>query len=99
MRVYFTPQAIDDLDEIVDYIALDNLKRALSFSGELRQAAQKIGDAPYGFSLVDRERSADIRHKAYENYTIFYHVQRDQVEVLHIFHGARDYGACLFPEA
>ncbi len=99
MRVYFTPQAIDDLDDIAGYIALDNPKRALSFSRELRQSAQNIGDMPYGFPLVDRDRSEEVRHKPHGNYTIFYCIHREQVEILHILHGARDVDPILFPNA
>jgi toxin ParE1/3/4 len=34
MRAHFTPQAEIDLEEIGDFIALDNPERAVSFIGE-----------------------------------------------------------------
>jgi len=39
MRVYFTDEAEADLEEIADYIALDNPDRAVSFMEELRAKA------------------------------------------------------------
>ena len=45
MRAYLTPQAEIDLEEIGDYIALDNPKRAVSFIREIRQHCEKITDA------------------------------------------------------
>jgi toxin ParE1/3/4 len=35
MRAYFTPQAEIDLEEVGDYIALDNPRRAISFIREI----------------------------------------------------------------
>jgi toxin ParE1/3/4 len=42
MRAHLTPQAEIDLEEIGDYIALDNPKRAVSFIREIRQHCEKI---------------------------------------------------------
>ncbi|UGQ46703.1 type II toxin-antitoxin system RelE/ParE family toxin [Massilia endophytica] len=36
------PQAISDLEEIADYIALDNPRRAVSFIDELRRQCRRI---------------------------------------------------------
>ena|SRR5258708_917994 len=46
MRAHLTPQAEIDLEEIGDYIALDNPKRAVSFIREIRQHCEKIADGP-----------------------------------------------------
>jgi toxin ParE1/3/4 len=42
MRAHFTPQAEIDLEEVGDYIALDNPGRAVSFIREIRQHCEKI---------------------------------------------------------
>jgi len=46
MRAHLTPQAEIDLEEIGDYIALDNPKRAVSFIREIRQHCEQIADGP-----------------------------------------------------
>jgi toxin ParE1/3/4 len=46
MRAHFTPQAEIDLEEIGDYVALDNPKRAVSFIREIRQHCERIADGP-----------------------------------------------------
>ena len=55
MRAHLTPQAEIDLEEIGDYIALDNPKRAVSFVREIRQHCEKIAEGPlhYGARLDD----------------------------------------------
>jgi toxin ParE1/3/4 len=47
MRAHFTPQAEIDLEEVGDYIALDNPGRAVSFIREIRQHCEKIADGPH----------------------------------------------------
>ncbi len=49
MRLIFAPLATADLEEIGDYIALDNPPRALSFIRELRAQCRKILDNPLAF--------------------------------------------------
>ena len=46
MRAHFTPQAEIDLEEVGDYIALDNPGRAVSFIREIRQHCEKIAGGP-----------------------------------------------------
>jgi toxin ParE1/3/4 len=38
-----------------------------------------------------------IRQKVHGNYLIFYRVVTDQVQIIHILHGARDDEGLLFP--
>jgi len=50
MRAHFTPQAEIDLEEVGDYIALDNPRRAVSFIREIRQRCEKIADGPHHYA-------------------------------------------------
>lgn len=51
MRAYFTPQAEIDLEEVGDYIALDNPRRAISFIREIRQHCEKIADGSHHYAV------------------------------------------------
>jgi len=44
MRAHFTPQAEIDLEEVGDYIALDNPRRAVTFIREVRQHCELLRD-------------------------------------------------------
>ena len=68
MRAYLTPQAEADLEEIGDYIALDNPRRAVPFIREIREHCEKIAEGPQGSSrritimtAGARTRSTNIR--------------------------------------
>ena len=95
MIVRLTAEAENDLEQIGDYIAQDNPKRALSFVLSLRDKCLSLADAPYGFPLVTRYERHGIRRRVYGNYLIFYRVDGDYVSVIHILHGARDFPAFL----
>ncbi|MCB2050421.1 MAG: type II toxin-antitoxin system RelE/ParE family toxin [Novosphingobium sp.] len=97
MIVHLTAEAERDLEAIGDYIAQDNPARALGFLRELRAKCLKLAEMPERFPLVPRYETSGVRRCNHGNYLIFYRVEPDKVTVLHILHGARDYGAILFP--
>ena len=98
MIVHVSAEAERDLERIADHIARDNPARALGFLGELRAKCLDLADFPERFPLVPRYEKHGVRHRVHGNYLIFYRAQADEVTVLHVLHGAMDYGPLLFPE-
>lgn len=98
MKVVLTAEALSDLERIGDYIAQDNPLRARSFVAELLGKARGLADLPEGFPLVPRFAHLGIRPRLYGNYLIFYRVDAQQITVIHILHGARDYEVLLSSE-
>ena len=97
MIVCLTAEAERDLEEIGDRIARDDPRRAVSFIQELRAACLGLADFPARFPLVPRYERQGVRHRVHGNYLIFYRAEGGEVVVLHVLHGATDYGALLFP--
>jgi toxin ParE1/3/4 len=92
VKVFFTKPAEEDLETIGDWIAKDNPERAGSFVREMRQSCVDVGQWPLAHPLVVHRLNDDLRRKVHGNYLIFYRVWRDSVEIIHVLHGARDYG-------
>lgn len=90
MRLFFSPLAERDLEDIADYIATDNPGRALSFVRELREQCERISANPLGYRLRP-EFGEDIRSCAHGRYAIFFTSDSDGVTVVRILHGARDF--------
>jgi toxin ParE1/3/4 len=89
MRAHFTPQAEIDLEEIGDYIALDNPRRAVSFIREIRQHREEIADGPRRF--VARSDLGDtIRICAHGNHLIIFEPFDEGALILRVLHGARN---------
>jgi len=97
MIVHITAEAEYDLEMIGDYIARDNPARALSFLHELRSKCLGLADMPERFPFVPRYETADVRRRVHGDYLIFYRVEPEKVVIIHILHGAQNYGAILFP--
>jgi toxin ParE1/3/4 len=89
MQLLITPLAARDLEEIADYIALDNPNRAGSFVAELPAHCQKICLNPLGYRRRP-ELSDNLRSCAHGKYVIFFESTTQQVTIIRILHGARD---------
>lgn len=98
-RVAFADTAEEGLLNIVDYTALDNPVRAVSFVGELIVSVRKILSAfPYSGKVVeDLGFEQEVRVWPYGDYNSYYHVIADKqlVEVLFVFHASRDVQALM----
>ena len=89
MRVELSPFVEQDLQEIADYIALDNPTRALSFVEELERAIQHIAENPLVYRLRP-DAGRGVRIAIYSRYLILFRVVGDVVFVGRVVSGARD---------
>lgn len=96
MIVNLSAEAERDLERIGDRIATDNPARAVGFIQELRAKCLNLASFPERFPLVPRYESCAIRRRLHGNYLIFYRVEAGSVVVIHILHGAMDYGDVVF---
>ena len=96
MNVVWTAAAEADLEQISDYIKLDNPVRAVTFVREIVEAGEGIADMALAFPLVPRLEHRGIRRRGFGRYLIFYRIDGEMVQVLHVVHGARDYIRSLF---
>lgn len=88
MRLTFSPQAATDLEEIGDYIARENLPRAVSFLDELEAHCHTIAEMPEAFPARN-DLAPGLRMVVHGNYLILFRVVEDTVRVERIVHGAR----------
>jgi toxin ParE1/3/4 len=98
MKVNISDAAYTELLQIGRWIKLDNPARAERFVSEIYDRCQSLRDMPKAFPLVPRWEEQGIRRRPYGDYLIFYRINGEMIDVLHIMHGARDYEAVLFAE-
>ena len=98
-RVALADTSEEGLLNIVDYIALDNPVRAVSFVEELTVSLRKtLSLFPYSGKVAeDLGFKQEIRIWPFGDYNSYYHVIEDQqrVEVLFVFHASRDVQALM----
>lgn len=98
MRVEFSHAAENDLEQIGDFIAQDNPRRAYSFILELRSKCEALVELAGSFPLVPRYERHGYRRRVHGNYLIFYRIDNDRVSIVRILNGAMDYAELLFAE-
>jgi plasmid stabilization system protein ParE len=89
VKVRLSPEALDDLADISDWIERDDPKRAASFVEELRTVCRELGDFPRAFPAFPHFGPL-ARRRVYGNYLIVYDVAVDFVTVVAVVHGARN---------
>jgi len=88
-KLQFTPLALSDLDDILDYIARERPMTAVAVIRRIRQACEKIARFP---EMGQRrpEFSAEYRSFPVERWVVFYRIVDDRVEVHRVLDGSRD---------
>lgn len=95
MRVAITAAAKADLIAIGEFIRPHNPARAATFIDELLDRCHDLADMPRAYPLVPRYEQWGIRRRVYRDHLIFYRVQSELIEVIHVLNGAQDYDALL----
>jgi plasmid stabilization system protein ParE len=90
-KVILTPQSLDDLEEIVTFIAKDNSERARTFGDELIDRALSIAIFPELGRIVPEIGEPTVREIIHGSYRIIYEIFSDgeTIFVLRFWHGAR----------
>ena len=87
----YSGQAQADLDEIFDFIAADNPRRARSYVEEIRQTCRGLCDAPL-IGTARPDLQPDLRIMTFRRRVVIaYRVPADRLEILRVFSGGRDY--------
>ncbi len=101
-KIYYSPEAVHDLDEIRDYVMMElcNPDAALNVVSGIIDIIDKLKDfaemgAPLS-SIADVE--SDYRFLIYGNYIAFYRYEGINIYIDRILYGRRDYLRILFDD-
>ena len=102
MSIVRRPSALQDLVDLADHIALDNIEAASRFLKSAEESFRDLEHMPLMGSAREY-RSAEFtgirmwRVKEFRKYLIFYHPIEDGIEIIRVIHSSRDIAA-LFGE-
>jgi toxin ParE1/3/4 len=88
-KYIITREAEQDIDEILIYIAADNIDAALAFNERLTHLFEMLAENP----KAGRERpelKEDLRSIPEGNCLIFYRKWAREIAIVRVLHGARD---------
>jgi len=89
LPVTLTPQALEDLQQIVSFVARDNPERAHSFGNELIDKALSLANLPQRGRVMPELNDENVREIIFGSYRIIYEVLPERIYVLRFWHGAR----------
>jgi plasmid stabilization system protein ParE len=90
-KIIFSEPAIDDLENIVRFIAKDSREAAARFGGKLIGSVRHLAEFPRSGRVVPEQSDGNIREIICKPYRIFYRVKEEKkvVEVIRFWHAAR----------
>ena len=86
----FSPQAQQDLIDIWDFIAQDDVDAADRVCNDIEQKCEALTQAP-GMGRARDELAPSLRSFPVGKYVIFYRLIANGIEIARILHGARDF--------
>ncbi|NHZ87022.1 MAG: type II toxin-antitoxin system mRNA interferase toxin, RelE/StbE family [Planctomycetia bacterium] len=86
MKLIWTELAVEKLEELADYIALDNPQAALKWAETIQRSVIKLTKFPQLGREVPEIKRSDIREIIGENYRIIYRVETERISILTIRH-------------
>jgi plasmid stabilization system protein ParE len=89
MKVVYTAEALRDLDEVLAFIESNYPTVSAPFQKRLRALQQRLGRWPKSAEEVEQRAGVRVVPLRRYPYKIFYQVTATSVEILHIYHAAR----------
>lgn len=85
MKIKYTPKFEKETDNIINFIALDNITRALEFYNDLMAEIQKTKYMPYRFRKNQILDDENIRDLIFKGYVIPFKIEDDYIKILSIY--------------
>jgi plasmid stabilization system protein ParE len=89
MRAELSPYVEGDLEEIADWIARDNPRRAVTFIQEIREAFRRIAEDPLLYQLRP-DIGEDARLAVVGRYVILFRTHGEIVRIERVVFGGRE---------
>ncbi len=85
MVILYSEEFVENLENILDFIAKDSLTRANEFAKDLKKKIENISFMPYRFtknSTIDNEK---VRNMIYKGYVVVFEIGEEHIEILAIY--------------
>jgi len=90
MKVIYTDEALENLDEILAYISANYPTVYDAFQSRVRSVVERIGAWPDSAQEVAERPGVRVVPLIRYPYKVFYRTTTEAVEILYIHHAARD---------
>ena len=98
VKLHWTPQAIEDLEAIFEYISHDSRSVAKLFVEKIYYRVDQLRHFPLSGRTVPEIEDETIRELIYKNYRIVYQVvNKNQLRIITVFHSSKNLDETTFP--
>jgi plasmid stabilization system protein ParE len=87
--VVWSPEALDDVEDIAGYIARDSVFYAAAVVEKMLAAASGLGQFPQSGRIVPELNQPDIRERFVYSYRLIYRIEPARILVTAVIHGRR----------
>ncbi len=88
-EIVWSPEAIEDIESIAEYIARDSEQYARSVVTEIVSVGRKISEFPKLGRVLPELEDESIRERFVYSYRIVYKLESERVLILAVIHGKR----------
>lgn len=89
LAVVWSPEAVEDLESIAEYIARDSEVYARAVVTKILNVSRRIGDFPHVGRVVPEMGDENIRERFVYSYRLIYRVENTRVLIVAVLHGKR----------
>lgn len=82
--------ALDDLEEIIDYISKDSEENARIYAAKIISSVETTSIFPYSGRVVPEMENEQLREKVFHNIRIIYRINNEMMEVIRVLHSSRE---------
>lgn len=84
-KIILTDRFLIELEEILEFIAIDSLDRAINFHKQLTSKIKTTSNMPYMNRQSLKSTNPNIREPIFKSYVIPYRIHDNSIEILGIF--------------
>jgi addiction module RelE/StbE family toxin len=88
-RIIWSPEAIDDIDAICNYIARDSEYYAESIAQKIFKAPEQLMKFPHMGRVIPELNNESIRELLLYQYRIIYEIAKEEIHIITVIHGKR----------
>ncbi|HEC98486.1 MAG TPA: type II toxin-antitoxin system RelE/ParE family toxin [Nitrospirae bacterium] len=88
-QIKWTPQSLDDIEAIANFIARDSSYYARMFTIKVFEAVDRLELFSESGRIVPELNRKEIREVFFGNYRIIYRIKDELIEILTVYHSAR----------
>ncbi len=89
LEVTWSPEAVEDLENIVEYIARDSEYYARSVVMKIMATSRSTGEFPLIGRVVPEIGEENIRERIVYNYRLVYRIETGRILIVAVIHGKR----------